>query len=142
MVTSAMQEKTCNLWIEKAEFRCILASGATNDDGEAILDSPIAKEACGRFAGLALDLGQLLNARGNRVHLIRDGVVGFPVKQFQWGEPDLAVIVRSGHQLVKLVQDAKTLLPRPIGPSDALSWEDVAKALDFLPDNIIIIDHK
>ena len=45
-------------------------------------------------------------------------------------------------RLVKLVKDAKTLLPRPVGPGDALSWDDVAKALDFLPENIIVIEHK
>jgi hypothetical protein len=138
---SDMIEKTCNLWIEPADFRCILTHGATNDDGEAILDFGVAKEAVDRFSGLATDLGRLLTSRGNHAHLVRPGLVSFPVKQYQWGLLDLAIIARSGRQLVELVGEGKALLPRPeIGPTDP-PWEKIAEALSFLPDNIIVIEH-
>lgn len=134
-----MIEKTCNLWIEPAEYRCILTSAAVQG-GEAVLDSASARAAADRFAGLALDLGRLLTARGNHVHLIRPGLCSFPIKQYQWSGPTLAIIERSARELVQLVGAAKTLLPRPGCGLGELAWEDVAKVLAFLPDNIIIIN--
>ena len=135
-----MIEKTCNLWLEKADFRCIPTSGAVAD-GEAVLDSPLAQDAVQRFQGLGHDLGRLLTQRGNHVHEIRPGLLSFPIKQYQWSGPALDVIRRSAEELAALVGDAKTLLPRPgCGPGE-LSWEDVAGALASLPDNIIVIQH-
>ncbi len=31
----AMIEKTCSLWLESAEYRCVLTSGVVGGDGEA-----------------------------------------------------------------------------------------------------------
>jgi hypothetical protein len=42
---------------------------------------------------------------------------------------------------MEIVGTAKTLLPRPAGNSNDLKWEDVASALSFLPDNIIVVQH-
>ena len=134
-----MVEKTCNLWLEPAVYRCILTSGAVSN-GEAVLESRSARTAATKFAGIAEDLGRLLTARGNHVHLIRPGVISFPVKQFQWSGPNLQVIERSGHELADLVKDAKTVLPRPGCEPNELKWEDVAKALAFLPANIIVVN--
>ena len=82
----AMVEKTCNLWLESADYRCILATGAVSA-GEALLESRSAREAAAKFAGLAGDLGRLLTSRGNHVHLVRPGLVSFPIKQYQWSGP-------------------------------------------------------
>ncbi len=133
-----MIEKACNLWIEPAEYRCVLTSAAVAN-GEAQFDSRSAVEAAGRFAGLATDLGRLLSARGNHVHLIRPGLCSFPIKQFQWSLPTLAVIERSAQELVAIVGTAKTLLPRPVTDQDNPNWETVAKALSFLPDNVVVV---
>lgn len=133
-----MVEKTCNLWLEPADYRCILTSGAVAT-GEAVLDSRSGKEAAGRFSGLAADLGRLLTARGNHVHEIRPGLLSFPTRQYQWSAPALPIIERSAHELVALVGDKKTLLPRPGCDAGELKWEDVSKALAFLPDNIVIV---
>jgi hypothetical protein len=134
----AMTEKTCNLWLEPADFRCILTTGAVNA-GEAVLESRSAREAAGRFAGLAADLGRLLTARGNHVHLIRPDLCSFPVKQYQWSAATVPVIERSAHELMAIVGEKKTLLPRPGCEPGELAWEDVAKALAFLPDNIVVV---
>jgi hypothetical protein len=138
-VGGAMIEKTCNLWIESAEYRCILTSAALQG-GEAVLDTPSARAAAARFAGVALDLGRLLTARGNHVHMIRPGLCSFPVKQFQWASPTLAIIERSAQELLQLVGNSKTLLPRPGCGEGELAWADVAKVLAFLPNNIIIVN--
>jgi hypothetical protein len=75
------------------------------------------------------------------VHLVRPGVVSFPIQQYQWSGPNLQIIERSARQLAGLVGTAKTLLPRPgCGPGQ-LPWEEVQKALASLPDNVIVIEH-
>lgn len=136
-----MQQKTCNLWIEKADYRCVLTTGALTSEGAAIMDSATAKQAAERFADLDVDLGRLLASRGNHVHLIRQGLVSFPVKQYQWSGLNLPIIKRSGKQLQTLVGDAKTLVPLPqCGPDDP-SREEIAEALSFLPDNILLVNH-
>jgi hypothetical protein len=134
-----MIEKTCDLWNEPAEYRCILTSAAVAD-GEAVLESRSAVSAARKFAGLAPDLGRLLTSRGNHVHLIRPGLCSFPIKQYQWSGPSLQVIERSARELAELVGEAKTLLPRPGCAPGELAWEDVQKAISFLPDNIVVVN--
>lgn len=136
-----MKEKTCNLWTERAHYRCIPTTGATTSDGEAILETPVAKEAARRFHGLEADLGRLLTSRGNHVHEIAHGILSFPIQQFSWGGPSLAKIAQSARELAQLVGDKTTLLPRPGCGAGELAWEDVAKALSSLPDNVIVIQH-
>ena len=104
-----------------------------------MFNHPIAREAAQRYRGLAQDLGHLLASRGNHTHVIRPGVIAFPVKQFQWSRPNLLSIERSAHELCELVGDEKTLLPRPGCDEGELPWEEVAKVLAFLPDNILVI---
>jgi hypothetical protein len=133
-----MIEKACNLWIEPADFRCILTSAAVAN-GEAVLESRSARAAGERFAGLAADLGRMLTARGNHVHVIRPGLCSFPIKQYQWSGPDLNLITRSARELAELVGAAKTLLPRPGCGDGELAWEAVSKALAFLPDTIVAV---
>lgn len=133
-----MIEKSCNLWLEPADYRCILTSAAVAN-GEAVLESPSARQAAERYTGLAGDLGRLLNARGNRVHEIRPGVCSFPTRQFRWSGPSLEIIERSARELVELVKDRKALLPRPGCDAGELEWAKVAEKLAFLPDNIIIV---
>ncbi|MBN2448701.1 MAG: ADP-ribose-binding protein [Phycisphaerae bacterium] len=135
-----MIEKTCNLWLERADYRCFLNSGATTGDGEAELETPSALEASKRFTGLALDLGRMLQSRGTHVHLVRPDLIAFPVKQFKWSKPDLKVIARSAQELTELVGDKTTLLPRPGCGQNELTWEEVSPVLASLPDNIIIVN--
>ncbi|MCK4659469.1 MAG: ADP-ribose-binding protein [Phycisphaerae bacterium] len=138
---SKMKEKTCNLWRERADYRCLPTTGATNPDGTAVMTSAIAKEAAQRFNGLAADLGRLLTSRGNHVHVIRPGLLSFPVQQFAWSGPSLQVIAKSARELAALVGDSVTLLPRSGLCEGGLAWEDVAKVLESLPENIIVVKH-
>ena len=136
-----MIEKACNLWIEPAEWRCIPTTGATTDDGMAIMDSGLALEAAQQYHNIEGDLGRLLTSRGNHVHEVRPGVLSFPIKQYQWSGVNLDIVARSGRELGRLVGDARTLLPRfDVGPSDP-PWEEVAAAIAFLPDNVVLVQH-
>jgi len=134
-----MQEKVCDIWLEPGEFRCLPTSGALTSSGEAVLDARVAREAAQRYQGLAADLGRLIAARGNHVHLIRPGLVSFPVRQYEWAKPTTEIIERSARELAALVGTAKTLLPRPGCEEGQLTWEMVAPVLSFLPDNIIVV---
>lgn len=135
-----MIEKVGNLWLEPAEYRCIPSSGAIVG-GVAVLDSTIGMEAKQRFNDLDVDLGRFLASRGNHVHVLRPGVLSFPIKQYQWSGPVLDIIRRSVSELAAVVGGAKTLLPQPVGPGDGVTWEQVQPLLAALPDNIIVIRH-
>jgi hypothetical protein len=134
-----MKEKTCGLWVEPAEYRCILTNGAVGADGNATMDTDVALAAARRFQGIEIDLGRLLASRGNPVHIIRPGLLSFPIKQYVWSPPVLQIIERSAHELCDVVGNAKTLLPRPGCGKGELTWEVVAPVLAFLPDNILVI---
>jgi len=136
-----MKEKACNLWLEPADYRAIPTNGAVGGDGTAVMESRIAVEAKQRFKDLEIDLGRLVASRGNHVHLIRPGLVLFPIKQFRWAPASLQIVERSARELCTLVGDAKTLLPRPNSDDPSLPWEELAKVLSFLPDNILVIQH-
>ena len=94
-----MKVQACNLWFEQAEYRCVITSGARESDGSATMDHPSAIEAKKRYQGLEVDLGRLISARGNHVHLIRPGIIAFPTKQYAWSKPDRAIIRRSATEL-------------------------------------------
>ena len=136
-----MIEKVCNLWMERADFRCIPTTGAVAD-GEAVMDSGVALEAAQKYPSLPLDLGRLLTSRGNHVHQIRPDVLSFPVKQYAWQPITIPVIARSVGELIALVGDAKTLLPRPVLGDRDPPWDQIAAAFASLPDNIVVIQHR
>jgi hypothetical protein len=133
-----MIEKACDLWLERADYRCIITSGAVDGGGEAILESPSAVAAAKKFAGVATDLGRLINSRGNHVHVIRPGLLSFPIKQFQWSGANLQIIQRSANELAQIVGAGKTLLPKPLQGA-APTWEQVKPLLASLPDTVIVI---
>lgn len=134
-----MIEKVCDLWLEPAEYRCIPTSGALTAEGSAVMDFGVAVEAARRFSGIEVDLGRLIASRGNHVHLIRPGLVSFPIKQFDWSGPAPQIIERSARELAQLVGTAKTLLPRPGCGKGELDWQTVAPLLASLPDNVLIV---
>ena len=136
-----MIEKTCNLWSERADFRCIPTTGATASDGSAVMDQGIALEAAQRYRGLEIDLGRLLTSRGNHVHQLRAGLLSFPIQQYVWSGPSLQVIRQSAEELCAIVGDALTLLPCPVDGKSSLTREQVTEALASLPDNIVLIQH-
>ena len=136
-----MIEKVCNLWLEPADWRCIPTMGATTPEGAAIMDTGVALEAAERYHNIDVDLGRLLTSRGNHVHELRPGVLSFPIKQYQWSGLDLKIIERSGRELAEIVGEAKALLPRFNKAANDPPWEEIAKVLAFLPDNVIAIQH-
>ena len=137
-----MIEKTCNFWLERADFRCIPTSGAVSPDGPAIMDLSLAKQAVEKFTNLDADLGLLLSSRGNHVHALRPDLLSFPVKQFLWSGLDLKIIKRSGHELQEIVGEAKTLLAFPATGAALPTREQFIESLSFLPGTVILVAAK
>ncbi len=129
-----MTEKNCNLWLERADYRCVLTSGAVGPDGAAVIDTVSATTAAKKFAGFATDLGRLLQARGTHVHQVRDDLLAFPIKRFKWEKPNAAIIKQSATELLAIVGEKVTLLPKP----DGIPWDDVKAALADLPDTVVV----
>src|SRR3990172_9040091 len=136
-----MNVMTGNMWIEPADYRCVPTCGSVRGDGTAFMDRGIAQEAAKRYVDLEVDLGRLLASRGNHVHQLRPGLLSFPVKQYAWSGANLQVIERSARELCALVGNARTLLPKPTIGEAGPPWEQVVQVLNFLPANIIVIDH-
>jgi hypothetical protein len=105
------------------------------------MDTGPALEATKKFQGIDADLGRMITSRGNHVHVLRPGLLSFPIKQYLWSGANIGIITRSGHELVALAAGAITLLPRFGGAENDPPWAEIAQALAFLPDNIIVIQH-
>ena len=136
-----MLEKSCNIWIERADWRCIPTIGATAPDGAAVLEAQVSREAAQRFRDLEYDLGRLLVSRGNHVHELRPGLASFPIKQYAWASISLDIVRRSAQELARLVGSATTLLARPDLKAGDPPWEEFAKALAGLPDTVTVVKH-
>jgi hypothetical protein len=106
------------------------------------MDRGIAQEAARRFVDLEVDLGRLLASRGNHVHLLRPGLLSFPVKQYAWSGLDLRIVERSVGELCAHVGAARTLLPKPTTGESGASWETVERVFTSLPENVVVIDHQ
>ena len=132
-----MIEKNCNLWAAAAKYRCVPTNG-TVTNGEAEMTSGTALEATQRFIGLSGDLGRLIVSCGSRVQVIRPEIVAFPIKQYEWQDVIPSIVKRSAKELVALIEDETTLLPRFLGKDDA-GWQEIEEILSSLPDNVIVI---
>lgn len=132
-----MIEKFCNLWADPAKYRCVPTNG-TVSKGEAVMNSGIALEAAQKFIGLSSDLGRLITSRGNHVQIIRPEIVAFPVKQYEWQEVVPKIVKRSIQELLELVGDNRTLLPRFLDKHNT-AWQEIENMLLSLPDTIIVI---
>ena len=113
-----MVEKFCNLWAEPAKYRCIPTDG-TVSKGEAVLNSEI-------------------TSRGNHVQIIRPEIVAFPIKQYEFQDIVLEIVKRSAQELIELVGNNVTLLPRFLS-KEHTAYQEIENLLISLPDNIIVV---
>lgn len=118
------------------------------------MNSGIALEAAQRFIGLSSELGRLITSRGNHVQIIRPEIVAFPVKQYEWQEVVPKIVKQSIQELLELVGDNRTLLPRSgVSPCPErtpatdwrfldkhnTAWQEIENILLSLPDTIIVV---
>lgn len=121
----------------------ITTNGSVTKGGLAIFGNGVARQALGRFSGLAEKLGRLLVERGNHVFELDCGIVSFPVEETPWSQPDLRLIARSAgelRQLADLRGWKQVVVPRPGCGGGGLSWRDVRPLLaDCFDERFIVI---
>ena len=138
-----MKEATGNLWDYPAQVRAITTNGFVKNNGECVMGRGCAKEARDKFPGLAIYLGQMIKAHGNRCFNLGNGLVSFPVKHNWWEKADPDLIVQSAHQLVTMADKfgwKSVVIPRPGCGNGQLNWDDVKKVIEpILDDRFTII---
>lgn len=144
-----MKEIVGNLWDVKFStpdhVRLITTNGFVKKDGSAVMGRGCAREAVYRYGNLQLPkrLGQHLMLNGNVMCWLTTGLVTFPVKH-NWYEPaDPELIKTSANWLDREARNLGQkwfVLPRPGCGNGQLKWEDVRPLLQFLPDNVLVID--
>ena len=146
-----MKEISGDLWeyYEKQEFLiCITTNGFVKANGEAVCGRGCAKEATKQIPGFARLLGSRLKQYGNAPGIMRTspdewGVFIFPVKHNWWEEASSNLILAGAHALFEQAQanpNTTFVLPRPGCGNGKLKWDDVKPLIEFLPDNVWIID--
>lgn len=141
-----MIEIAGNLWDLRDDNHviCITTNGFVKKNGEAVMGRGCALEAVQRDSTLPFRLGQHIRAKENVPMWLSRRMVSFPVKHNWWEAADLVLIQESAYWLL---QEAKNLpqlwfvLPRPGCGNGRLKWEDVKPAIDFLPDNVQVINY-
>jgi hypothetical protein len=137
-----MRELTVNLWSVSADLLVITTNGYVTKRGAAVMGRGCAKEAKDRYPDLPHKLGSFLERYGNRAMLlgIYDGseLCSFPVKKHWRDYADLSLILRSTHQLLKIVDRygyERVVLPRPGCGNGGLLWSAVKPVIDPLLDD-------
>lgn len=133
---------------------CVTTNGIRRKDGTAVMGAGIARAAALRYPGLERELGNLLEADGNRVHLLHRGgdepwaseprdIVSFPTKE-HWRDPSTMDLVgRSACELVALADLrgwTRVALPQPGCGLGGLDWETQVGPLleDLLDDRFLV----
>jgi hypothetical protein len=124
----------------------ITTNGSTTSDGRAIFGRGVARQAAGRFPGIAEKLGRLLKENGNHVFDLSNGIVSFPVEETPWSLPDLRIIARSAQELRALADMSgwqRINVPWPGCGGGGLARKDVKPILSpWFDDRFTVISQQ
>lgn len=134
-----MLETTGNLWTTSADWRVITTNGDVKTNGACVMGRGCALEARERFPGIDHVLGRMITGLGNHVHILKAGLLSFPVKH-HWRDPaDVNLIRQSAIELLDLHNSGqiggRVLLPRPGCGNGGLNWTEVKPVLEAILDN-------
>ncbi|WP_022851807.1 hypothetical protein [Limisalsivibrio acetivorans] len=126
--------------------RCIIAittNGTVKKDGSANMGRGNAREFAALFPDIPKILGRKISESGNRVHILSDNIVSFPVEHCFYDNPDPKLIEASAKQLRELADEkgwSEIVVPRPGCGGGGLRWEDVRPILvGFFDERFLII---
>lgn len=138
-----MLEVRGNLWTYPADWRAITTNGMVRKDGCAVMGRGCALEAKSQHPGIDRVLGRLLRDFGNHVHILKHGLLSFPVKHTWYEEADLELIARSVTELQAMTALAHStiVIPRPGCGNGRRTWAEVKPLLEVLPDTVMVITH-
>ncbi len=111
----------------------ITTCGQLSKQGKSFMLRGCARQAKERFPHLPARMGSLIQAQGNRVFDLGDGLVSFPVEQSAFEVPSLSRICDSCRQLVELADERgwpHIIVPRPGCGGGGLSWTEVRPILE------------
>lgn len=135
-----MIEAKGNLWTYPADYRIITTNGFVKNNGECVMGRGCALEAKNKYPTLARELGDLLQAHGNKVYYFHMyNLITFPVKYKWWEKADIELINNSIIQLKHILNDQIYVMPRPGCGNGGLSYDLVRPLLVDLPDNVVVI---
>ena|SRR5687767_9056152 len=151
-----MREEFGDIWEMGARPNsvvCITTNGYVNSRGECVMGRGVAKQAKGKYPGIAKVLGGLIRTAGNHVHWIGRGLgeddqhvwlFSFPTKHVWWRPSQLDLIRQSAAELVTWANshtDLTFYLPRPGCQNGGLRWAEVKPVLEdaMLPDNVVVV---
>ncbi len=142
-----MQEVYGDFWEYPARYKFITTNSIINKRGELVMGRGIALQFKQRFPNGALLAARAVEERGNTVSYLmeHDSVkyYTFPVMH-HWREvADILLIDQSAKVFpagATTNPDSIFLLPRPGCGNGQLIWENVKPILEFLPDNVHIIE--
>lgn len=138
-----MREIGGDIWEYRG--RAIIAlttNGSLTRDGRAVVGRGVARQALVYLPDLPWRLGALLQAGGNHVHALGEGLVSFPVEETAWSLPDLQLIARSAAELRRLADERSwelIVVPRPGCGGGGLHWADVRPCLAGVFDDRFLV---
>ena len=173
---SEMIEQTRDIWeihdLQRPDDYavCITTNGSIRNDGKAVMGRGTAAQAVVRFPALARNLGRAILRDGNRVRLLRPGLVAFPVKPISgvsdgqnvvWSQRNryirggrvpgwamkasLPLIEQSLRELAALQDEHKwqqVYLPRPGCGAGELGWEMVKPLCESYGDGLVAVTNE
>lgn len=144
-----MLEVFGNVWelMKNYDVVCITTNGMVKKNGECVMGRGIACQFKIRYPFAPKILGDKINKNGNILQPIMWNeditFMAFPTKHKWFEKSDLNLIYQSALDLASIAlasPDKKILLPKPGCSNGGLDWKDVKPIIDFLPDNVHIVD--
>lgn len=142
----------------RSDFVCITTNGCVKHDGSLVMGRGIAAQAKSLFPGIDYVMGERVKRFGNHVHFYYNierktiqrrrfyNLISFPTKFDDYrANSDIVLIKKSAEELNEAALKFPTeifILPRPGCSNGGLNWEDVKPVIDFLPDNVLVIDRR
>ena len=147
-------DRGIDLWSIPADAVVITTNGDVNASGRAVMGRGCAKEAKQYFPGIDLTLAVSLKCYGNHAQVLKIvgdpyertfALISFPVKHHWYEDADYGLIVRSTHELVRIVgaNGYQTVVAPRFGCGNGkLSWKMVRPMIAGLLDDRFVIVHK
>lgn len=139
-----MLEASDDIWNYQGKaIIAITTSGSYARTGKAVMGRGVARQAALLFPELPIQLGALLQEKGNHVQLLSQGIVTFPVEESAWACPELRLISRSAEELREMADREGwplVVVPRPGCGGGGLDWSEVRPLLErHFDDRFLVV---
>ena len=137
-----MQIEIGNLWEVKADFRGITTNGNVTKSGNAIMCKGVALQAKKKFVDIEKELGLIILAGGNRLHLLNPNLFSFPTK-YNWRDRSSLNLIRQSvaelKGLAERIPDRIFAIPLPGTENGGRKPHEIWPLLQDLPDNVKVV---